>query len=114
MSRRVPEHVHSISDLPRSQAEDQRKRMRTYTISMTIRTVCFLLAGLFVTAVPWQPGAFICIAAAAVLPYPAVVFANRVDRRTHVYDHEAVAPRMITAPHGSHDWDENPHGGRQD
>lgn len=79
--------------------------MRSYTISMTIRTVCFLLAGLFVTVVPWQPGAWICILAALVLPYPAVVVANNRDMRQNVEEHEPVHPRMVTAQPGAHDWD---------
>lgn len=106
MVREAPERVHSISDLPRSRAQDQRDRMRSYTISMTIRTVCFLLAGLFVTVVPWQPGAWICIVAALVLPYPAVVIANNRDMRTQVAEREPVVPRMIAAPAGEDGGDE--------
>lgn len=102
---RDEERVHSISSLPRSRAEDQRQRMRSYTISMTIRTVCFLLAGLFVTVVPWQPGAWLCILAALVLPYPAVVVANNRDMRQNVEQHEPVVHRMLTAEAGTHDWD---------
>ena len=102
---RDEERVHSISSLPRSRKDDQRRRMRGYTISMTIRTVCFLLAGFFVTVVPWQPGAWICIVAALVLPYPAVVMANNRDMRSNVEEHEPVVHRMLTAEAGTHDWD---------
>lgn len=79
--------------------------MRGYTISMSIRTICFLIAGLFVTVVDWRPGAWIFIAAAVVLPYPAVVLANNRDMRTTVEEHEPVVHRMLTAEAGAHDWD---------
>jgi len=95
MPRQTPEQVHSISPLPRSRAEEQGHRMRNYTISMTIRTLCFLMAGLFVTAVPWQAGAWICLVAAAILPYPAVVMANARDMRAEPAPHEPVIHRML-------------------
>ena len=105
MARDGEERVHSISSLPRSRAEDQRERMRSYTISMVVRTVCFLLAGVFVTVVDWPPGAWICILAALLLPYPAVIIANNRDMRTQVEEHDPVVHRMVTAAPGTHDWD---------
>ncbi|GAB49058.1 DUF3099 domain-containing protein [Mobilicoccus pelagius] len=105
MARDGEERVHSISSLPRSRAEDQHERMRSYTISMAVRTVCFLLAGVFVTVVDWPPGAWICIVAALLLPYPAVLIANNRDMRTHVEEHDPVVHRMVTAASGSHDRD---------
>lgn len=56
-------------------SEDIRYRQRRYLISMGIRTVCFLGALLLAGHGPvWLVG--IMIAAALVLPYISVVFAN--------------------------------------
>ncbi len=81
--------VHSISTAPVSAGEDQRQRVRSYLISMSIRTGSFALAGLFgfVLDVPWAAWGFMI--AAVVLPYPAVVLANNRDR--HV-----TAPTLIS------------------
>ncbi len=76
--------IQSITSAPLSLREDQRHRLRNYLISMTIRTVCFALAGVFAIATDWTPAAWICVVAAALLPYPAVIFANNVDRRSVV------------------------------
>lgn len=65
---------------------------------MGIRTVCFALAGIFAIATDWTVAAWVCVVAAALLPYPAVVFANNVDRRRSTM--EAVSPtRSIEASH---------------
>lgn len=48
---------------------------------MGIRTLCFVLAGIFAMATDWTVAVWICVVAAAILPYPAVVFANNIDRR---------------------------------
>lgn len=63
--------------------------MRNYLISMGIRTLCFVLAGVFAIATDWTVAAWVCVIAAAVLPYPAVVFANNVDRRESVMPTES-------------------------
>ena len=52
-------------------AEDQATRVRGYVISMSIRIVCFILA--FVAG-GWLRWVF--VAAALIIPYVAVVFAN--------------------------------------
>ena len=52
-------------------AEDVRSRQRRYAISMSIRTLCFVLA---VIVPGWFRLGFIL--AAVVLPYLSVVFAN--------------------------------------
>lgn len=90
-----PERVYSISSLPRSGREDRDSRLRNYLISMTIRTVCFAMTGVFLTLIPWTPGAWLCALAAVVLPYPAVVFANAQDKRTSTVDAETVTHRML-------------------
>ena len=76
--------VHHITHAPVSPREDQHNRIRNYLVSMTIRTVCFALAGIFAVATDWTAAAWVCVIAAALLPYPAVVFANNVDRRRAV------------------------------
>jgi hypothetical protein len=70
---------------------DIRGRQRRYAISMTIRTVCFLLA---ITL--WHVQmvlAVIALVASAVLPYVAVVIANagRTDR-------PSLPPAFVPAP----------------
>ncbi len=83
--------IQSITHAPRSAREDQQHRLRNYLISMGIRTVCFALAGILAIATAWTWAAWVCIVAAALLPYPAVVFANAVDRRSVV--EPVTAPR---------------------
>lgn len=63
--------VHRITDARRSHAEDQRDRMIKYTVSMTVRMVCIVLA--LVTRGPVQ---WLFIVGAVVLPYVAVLIAN--------------------------------------
>lgn len=63
--------VHSVTDAPRGHQQDVRSREVRYLISMGVRTLCFILA--FVTSGPLR---WTFVAAAFVLPYVAVVFAN--------------------------------------
>ncbi|MBY9073464.1 DUF3099 domain-containing protein [Nocardioides sp. WL0053] len=61
-----------ITSATRSHSDDIASRQRRYVISMTIRTVCFLLAVVFAGGfLMW-----IFIIASFVLPYVAVVVAN--------------------------------------
>jgi hypothetical protein len=70
-------HINTITALPRSPEEDRRRRMRLYTLTMSIRVVCIVLC-LFVR--DW----WLLLAAlgATFLPYVAVVLANAVDKRS--------------------------------
>lgn len=71
--------VLSATNLPEAAADDQGRRMRNYLVSMGIRTVCFVAAVL-----TWgvsRPLSVACFAAAAILPYVAVVFANATGTR---------------------------------
>lgn len=63
--------VHRITEARESHTVEQNSRVLKYTISMSVRLVCFLLA--FVTHgwVQW-----VCFAGAILLPYVAVVIAN--------------------------------------
>ncbi|HEX6472056.1 MAG TPA: DUF3099 domain-containing protein [Streptosporangiaceae bacterium] len=67
--------VYRVTDALRPMSEDISHRQRRYLISMGIRTVCFVGAVLLAGRGPvWLVG--IMIAAALVLPYISVVFAN--------------------------------------
>ena len=71
MARKEPEVVR-ITTAPRSRRDDIAGRQRRYVISMTIRTVCFVLA--VVCIGHWFMWVF--ITASFVLPYVAVILAN--------------------------------------
>ena len=63
--------VHKITAARPSLSEDIRSRQTRYLVSMSVRTVCFVLA--IVTSGPLR---WIFFAGAVVLPYVAVVLAN--------------------------------------
>ena len=71
MAHKDPDVVR-ITTATRSHSDDIGARQRRYIISMTIRTVCFVLA--VVCIGHWFMWVF--IAASFVLPYVAVVMAN--------------------------------------
>ncbi|WP_308268723.1 DUF3099 domain-containing protein [Yinghuangia soli] len=63
--------VFEISGARKSLTEDVRGRQRRYVLSMSIRTVCFLLAVVLSGPLRW-----VMLAGAVLLPYVAVVVAN--------------------------------------
>ena len=63
--------VHQITGARRGVRDDVNSRTRRYLASMGVRTVCFLLAVVTDGWLRW-----VMIAAALVLPYVSVVFAN--------------------------------------
>lgn len=63
--------MHTITSAQASLDDDLGPRMRKYLISMSVRTVCFILAVVFDGPLRW-----VFAAAAVVLPYVAVVVAN--------------------------------------
>ena len=67
----------TITSLPPSLADDQRRRMISYSITMLIRIACI---GLCVIVPGWW--ALIPAAGAIFLPYFAVVIANFTNTRT--------------------------------
>ena len=71
MVRREPDPIR-ITTATRSRSDDISGRQRRYVISMTIRTICFLLA--VVSMGHWFMWAFLI--ASFVLPFVAVVMAN--------------------------------------
>ncbi|NHN54878.1 DUF3099 domain-containing protein [Calidifontibacter sp. DB0510] len=77
MRARTPApEVPSATNLPAGPQDDQASRMHKYLISMSIRTVCFVLAVVFTGWLRW-----VCVALAVVLPYIAVVIANATNQR---------------------------------
>ena len=69
LRRRTP--VYQITGARRGVREDVDSRTRRYVISMGVRTVCFVLAVVTDGWLRW-----VMIAAAILLPYLSVVFAN--------------------------------------
>lgn len=63
--------TYQISGARKGLTEDVRQRQRRYVVSMSIRTVCFVLAVVLEGPLRW-----VMIAAAVLLPYVAVVVAN--------------------------------------
>ncbi len=68
---RPSDDVFQITGAPRALTDDVRDRQRRYLISMSIRTVCFVLA---IVVSGWLRWAL--LVGALVLPYVAVVIAN--------------------------------------
>lgn len=64
----------AITELPMSPAEERRSRVIRYTIAMTIRLVCIILA---VVLPDWWK--LLPIIGAVVLPYIGVVIANNAS-----------------------------------
>ncbi|MEU8132563.1 DUF3099 domain-containing protein [Streptodolium elevatio] len=63
--------TYQISGARKGLTEDVRGRQRRYVVSMSIRTVCFILAVVLEGPLRW-----VMIAGALLLPYVAVVVAN--------------------------------------
>ena len=91
--------MHAITSAPASLSDDQARRQRRYLIQMGARVVCFVGAIIAWSHVPRIVGIAL-IAAAAVLPYIAVLGAN-AGRERQEYDADPVARELPPAP--SHD-----------
>ena len=72
-TRRPATAAQSVTNAPESRTEDQARRLRQYLITMTIRTVCFVLVVVVDSWLRW-----VFAAAAVLLPFIAVVAANAV------------------------------------
>lgn len=70
-SGRSREPIYQISGARRGVRDDVDSRTRRYLVSMGVRTVCFVLAVVTDGWLRW-----VLIAAAVMLPYLSVVFAN--------------------------------------
>lgn len=82
------EPVQSVTSARASHSEDVARRMRSYAISMGIRTLCVL--GLVVVFPHWS--AWLFVPGAVVLPYVAVLLANAGRERS------PSAPPTVVAP----------------
>ena len=77
MSRASQQPVYSVTGVRRGTSDDLAQRQRRYLISMSVRTVSFVLA-----VVTHGPIRWVFVAAALILPYIAVVMANAVGTRS--------------------------------
>lgn len=94
--RRKDEGVYSITSARRALSEDLHDRNVRYLVSMSIRTVCFLLA--FVVTGPLR---WVFIVGAVVIPYIAVVMANAGREQSGVHETVIAAePGAITLHEG--------------
>ncbi len=92
--------VQAITSAPASLADDQARRQRRYLLQMGLRVLCFVGGIVLWPHVPLAVGITL-IAAAAVLPYIAVLGAN-AGRERQEYDPDPVARELPPAPpHGS-------------
>lgn len=77
----MSKHPQQITTADTALDDDMKSRIIKYSITMAIRTFCFVAAYFFfradLTVLMW-----ICVAGAVVLPYPAVIFANAGRERT--------------------------------
>ncbi|MGL5858522.1 MAG: DUF3099 domain-containing protein [Angustibacter sp.] len=80
MRTRAGDGAYTITGAQTSLHDDLGHRMRWYLISMSVRTVCFVLAVVFSGPLRW-----VFAAAAILLPYVAVVLANAAPRRRPEY-----------------------------
>jgi len=93
--RRSPP-VYQITGARRGVRDDVDRRTRRYLISMGIRTACFVLAVVTDGWLRW-----VLIAAAVLLPYLSVVFANGGrERVVHLPDPDLVAQRRAIGGSG--------------
>lgn len=88
--------VHSITAAGRSHSDQSRDRMRNYLISMAIRMAAIIAAFLTDGWIRWA-----CVAAAAILPYVAVIMANSGAERRQMpstYLEDAPATQLTAGP----------------
>ena len=91
MSRQTKHNtdVHSISDAREAHSDEMRTRMIRYTVSMSIRLVCFIL----VFVVPYGWLSWVMIAGAVFLPYFAVILANGGSDTSNIRHSDALLDR---------------------
>jgi hypothetical protein len=98
-ARRETEPVR-ITTAPTSHRDDLARRRRRYSISMGIRTLCFI--GAVVVGDGWFR--WVLVAGAFILPYVAVVMANSASPRIEGADLEQ--PALDYKELGSKDLDQ--------
>lgn len=77
----MSKHPQQITTADTALDDDMRSRIIKYSITMGIRTVCFV-AAYFAFDASAPVLMWIFVAGAVVLPYPAVIFANAGRERT--------------------------------
>jgi hypothetical protein len=97
VSRSPQQPVYSVTGARRGASDDLAQRQRRYLISMSVRTVCFVLAVPTHGLVRWT-----LVAAAVLLPYIAVVMANAVGSAS-VEAPTAYVPTQIGLDSGHHE-----------
>ena len=93
MRRRRPPDVYRVTGVRTSRSADITHRYRRYALTMGIRTACFVGAILTTGAARWT-----LFAAALILPYLAVVFANGGREPNHEADLPVVLPSRTELP----------------
>jgi hypothetical protein len=81
--------IHSISDARVAHSDEMRSRMIRYTVSMSIRLICFIL--IFVVPFVWLQ--WVMIACAVFLPYFAVIVANGGSDTSNIRHSDALIDR---------------------
>lgn len=78
----MSKHPQQITTADTALDDDMKSRIIKYSITMGIRTFCFVAAYFMfradLTVLMW-----ICVGGAVILPYPAVIFANAGRERTN-------------------------------
>ena len=74
-------HSQQITTADTALDDDMRSRIIKYSITMGIRTVCFV-AAYFAFVADLHIIMWLCVAGAVILPYPAVIFANAGRERS--------------------------------
>lgn len=94
LRRRGRSPIYQITGARPGVRDDVNSRTRRYLVSMGVRTVCFLLAVVTDGWLRW-----VMIAAAVVLPYLSVVFANSGRERIAAFPGVAApTPKAIDGP----------------
>jgi hypothetical protein len=94
LRRRERSPIHQITGARPGVRDDVNSRTRRYLVSMGVRTVCFLLAVFTDGWLRW-----VMIAAAVVLPYLSVVFANSGRERIEAFSGMTeTTPKAIEGP----------------
>ena len=82
----------SVTSVEHAPEEDRRRRFISYTIAMTVRVACILLAVVIDGPLRW-----VFMAGAILLPYFAVVGANAIGSTKSVEKAVTVPPLQISA-----------------
>jgi hypothetical protein len=85
----------AATSLDRAPRDDESHRMRTYLLTMGVRTLCLVL---MVAVVPYGWYTFVFALGAVVLPYIAVVVANAAQSTQVTHAQAPELPALPAAP----------------